>query len=107
MGLAPAFFFLAICMAIIATGELIVFPSSMNLVANLSPEAERGRYMGTFGLLLASGWSMGPFVGGLLIDTVIDVPVLMWGVISAFGIVAAAGYVVLGGRISPENNVVE
>lgn len=101
VGLAPAFFFLAICMIIITTGELIVSPSSMNLVANLSPESERGKYMGTFGLSLASGWSMGPFVGGLLIDTMIDVPVLLWGVISIFGLVAAVGYTILGGQDLP------
>lgn len=102
VGFAPAFIFLAICMMVITTGELIVSPSSMNLVAKLSPENERGRYMGVFGLSTAVGWSLGPFIGGVLIDTIVEFPILLWGIIALFGMMAATVYAALGHRMTRE-----
>jgi len=106
VGIAPAFIFMALCMTIITLGELIVSPSSMNLVAKLSPENERGRYMGVFGLSGAMGWSLGPFIGGVLIDTVVDRPLLLWGTIALISIIAAAVYAALGRRIGTDLDVV-
>ena len=49
-------------------GEIVVSPASSNLVANMSPENMRGRYMGVYGLFSQFGWSMGPLAGGILMD---------------------------------------
>jgi MFS family permease len=89
---ANDFWMLAGSMVVITMGEVITSPSSMNLVANLSPENERGRYMGIFGLFTSTGWSLGPFVGGILYDAFNTDPYLLWGGVSLFAIVSAIGY---------------
>jgi MFS family permease len=99
VGFSDGFYIMAMCIAIITLGELIVSPSTMNLVASLSPERERGRYMGIFSFFSLTGWSLGPFVGGMLIDTVVGMPVLLWGLLSTFALMAAAGYLLLGRKI--------
>ncbi len=91
---------LGICMVVISMGEIVVSPSSMNLVANLSPEDKRGRYMGVFGLFQQFGWSMGPFVGGILMDAFVGVPYLLWGGIAVFAFISALGYLMLKGRMN-------
>lgn len=102
-GFAGGFSLLALCMIIITLGELVVSPSAMNLVANLSPERERGRYMGVFSFFTATGWSLGPAVGGVLLDTISN-PIVLWGAISSIGLVSAAGYALLGKRIPEGSN---
>lgn len=89
---ASDFWMLAGSMVVITLGEIITSPSSMNLVANLSPENERGRYMGLFGLFTSTGWSLGPFVGGVLYDAFRTEPYLLWGGIALFAIFSAIGY---------------
>lgn len=98
------FFTLAICMVVISMGEIVTSPSSMNLVANMSPENERGRYMGVFGLFQSFGWSMGPFVGGLFMDAFVKVPYLLWGGISMFAIASAVGYLALRKQMPEEKD---
>ena len=92
VALATDFWMLAGSMVIITLGEVITSPSSMNLVANLSPENERGRYMGIFGLFTSTGWSLGPFVGGILYEAFNSEPFLLWGGVAIFAIVSAIGY---------------
>ncbi|MGD1060913.1 MAG: MFS transporter [Methanomassiliicoccales archaeon] len=101
------FLTLALCMVVISMGEIVVSPSSMNLVANLSPDDKRGRYMGVFGLFQQFGWSMGPFVGGVLMDAFVGVPYLLWGGIAAFAFISALGYLLLKGRMSEAKDRVE
>jgi MFS family permease len=100
VGLAPDFLFLSLCLFIVTMGEMTVSPSSMNLVANMSPENERGRYMGFYGLFSSYGFAAGPFVGGVLMDLLIGSPVLLWISIAWFGVVAMIGYLLLGRHMS-------
>jgi len=104
VGLASDFLFLALCTFIVTMGEMTVSPSSMNLVANMSPENERGRYIGFYGLFSSYGYAAGPFVGGVMMDLLIGSPVLLWVSIGMFGIVAMAGYLLLGQRMSDNLN---
>jgi MFS family permease len=97
---ASDFWMLAGSMVVITLGEIITSPSSMNLVANLSPENERGRYMGIFGLFTSTGWSLGPFVGGVLFDAFKLQPFLLWGGIALFAIFSAIGYFALKAILS-------
>lgn len=73
----------------------------MNMVANLSPEKERGRYMGVFSFFTATGWSLGPAIGGLLLDSIAE-PIILWSSISTIGLVSAVGYAMLKRKLSPE-----
>lgn len=90
---------LAIAMVVITTGEIVTSPSSMNLVANLSPDEERGRFMGIFGLFSNSGWSLGPLIGGLLFDNFKSQPVLLWGGVASFALFSAVGFYSLRGLL--------
>lgn len=96
---SPGFLYLAMCMFIVTMGEMIVSPSSMTLVAKMSPESERGRYQGMYGLVSNFGFSAGPFFGGLLFDAFYGDPIFMWAGIGSFGLLAALGFLGLGRRI--------
>jgi MFS family permease len=96
---SPGFLYLALCMFIVTIGEMVVSPSSMTLVAKMSPESERGRYQGMYGLVSNFGFSAGPFFGGLLFDAFTGDPIFMWAGIGSFGLLAALGFLGLGRRI--------
>jgi len=99
---SPGFLYLALCMFIVTMGEMVVSPSSMTLVAKMSPESERGRYQGMYGLVSNFGFSAGPFFGGLLFDAFTGQSIFMWAGIGSFGLLAALGFLGLGRRI-PES----
>jgi MFS family permease len=96
---AQDFYFLGLSMVVISVGEIITSPSSMNLVANLSPEKERGRYMGVFGLFTNFGWSMGPLVGGILMDAYVKTPVFLWAGVAVFAWIGVVGFAIIHGKI--------
>lgn len=92
-GFSGSFVWLFFCMLIISFSEITVLPASMAIAANLSREKHHGLYMGGYGLSYALGWSIGPLIGGILIDLFNTKPVLLWGIISLLGIIAAAGFI--------------
>jgi MFS family permease len=94
--IAPGFAYLAMCMIIVTMGEIVVSPSSMTLVAKMSPDKERGRYQGVYGLVSNFGFSAGPFFGGVIYDSFIGDPLILWAAIGSFGLMAALGFMVLG-----------
>lgn len=103
-GLNVRFYYLMLNMTIVTMGEMFVSPASMNLVANMSPESERGRYMGMFGLVSSIGFALGPFTGGIILDQFISNDVLLWAIIGMFGIIAAIGYALLGKKLGAERD---
>ena len=92
VSLASGFPFLIGSMIVITLGEVVFSPTSTAAVANMAPARRIGRYMGLFGLSEALGWSLGPFVGGILFDAWSATPIALWGTIAAIGIVAAMGF---------------
>jgi len=92
IGLGSGFALLFAGMVVVTLGEITSMPASMNLVAAFSDESMRGRYMGTYGLFNSFGWSVGPLVGGILLDLAKGKPVLLWGCIGLVSILAAAGF---------------
>lgn len=97
--------YLFLNMSIVTMGEMFVSPASMNLVANMSPENERGRYMGVFGWASSIGFSIGPFAGGVILDTFYHQDVLLWALIGMFGVAAAIGYTLLGRILGTKNDL--
>ena len=73
-------------------GEIVFMPASLAVVARIAPPAERGRYMGLWGLAESFGWSAGPLVGGVLLDLFPRDPRPVWGIIAAMGFAAAVGF---------------
>ncbi len=100
MGLGHDFTFLLAAMFVVTLGEIVTTPASMNLVANFSTVESRGRYMGVYGLFNSFGWSIGPLIGGVLLDLAARRSMLLWGPIAGLALVAAAGFADLRRRLS-------
>jgi MFS family permease len=101
VGFQGGIWLLVASMVITTLGENVTSPSSNSLVAKLSPENERGRYMGAFGIFSSFGWSLGPAVGGALYDWLHITPMALWGAVALMAMVSATLFVYLG-RISSE-----
>ncbi len=96
VGFANSFSWLFLSMGVITLAEIIVMPAVMAAVANMSKESHYGRYMGTFGLFQSLAWSLGPFIGGVLLDVLADYPVCIWSGISILALISSIGYKLLG-----------
>jgi predicted MFS family arabinose efflux permease len=79
-------------MAVITTGEIIHSPVTLSVIGELSPQDQRGRYMGLFGLSETIGIAMGPLVGGILLDAFSSDLRLVWAPIASIALIAAMGY---------------
>ena len=85
-------------MAIITAGEIIHAPVTLSVIGELSPQDQRGRYMGLFGLSQTIGMSMGPLLGGILLDAFPFDSKLVWAPIALIALIAAVGYYYWGRR---------
>src|SRR5438552_3779922 len=92
MGIGHDFALLALAMFVVTMGEIVTTPASMALVSNFSAAELRGRYMGVYGLFNSFGWSIGPLVGGVLLDLASKRAMLLWGPVGSLAILAAAGF---------------
>ncbi len=99
LGFSGAMWMLVLSMVVTTLGENVISPSSTALVAKLSPDNERGRYMGAFGIFSSFGWSLGPAIGGSLYDGLHTMPLALWGAVALISMLSVAGYLHLG-RIS-------
>ncbi|MFE3107945.1 MDR family MFS transporter [Kitasatospora indigofera] len=88
--------FFAVTVAIWTIGEIMNAPTMMGLVAELSPAHARGRYQGVYSLSWSLASFLGPAAGGLLLQYAGGGAV--WGACAVCGTLAAAGYLVVGGR---------
>jgi MFS family permease len=79
-------------MAVITTGEIINSPVALAVIGELSPQDQRGRYMGLFGVSETIGMAMGPLLGGILLDAFPFDLKLVWAPIASIAFVAAMGY---------------
>jgi predicted MFS family arabinose efflux permease len=79
-------------MAIITAGEIIHSPVTLSVIGELSPQDQRGRYMGFFGLSETIGIAMGPLLGGILLDAFPSDLKLVWAPIASIALIAAIGY---------------
>ena len=92
MGFGHDLALLAVAMLVVTLGEIVTTPASMNLVANFSSAELRGRYMGVYGLFNSFGWSIGPLIGGVLLDLASRRSMLLWTPIGGLALLAAAGF---------------
>ncbi len=92
MGWVGSFGWALAAIAVITAGEIVFSPITLSVVAELSPEDWRGRYMGFFGLSQTLGISVGPLVGGVLLDVFPTDPRFIWGIISFVAFAAAVGF---------------
>jgi MFS family permease len=88
-------------MAVITTGEIIYSPVTLSVIGELSPQDQRGRDMGLFGLGETVGIAMGPLFGGILLDAFPSNSRLVWAPIGVMAFIAAIGYRWWAGRFRP------
>lgn len=85
-----AFFAFWVSMVIITIGEMLLFPTSTALTANLAPPDMRARYMGVYNLTWSVAAGIGPVIGGLLNDHL--APVAIWYGALVMGAAGALGF---------------
>jgi MFS family permease len=78
--------------------EMAATPGTVTVVSRLAPPERMGNYMGVFGLFSNAAWSLGPFLGGLLLDVFPARPVALWGSVGWLGATAAVLYAVFRHR---------
>jgi MFS family permease len=102
IGFARGWWPLALGMAIVTGGEIVVSPSLEAIAANLAPHNLRGRYLGFQGLLQSLGQALGPLLGGIgfqhFTGRLTPAP---WLAAAALAGGAGWGFWRLGRRISP------
>jgi MFS family permease len=99
VGLVPTAGYLYLCMTVLTFGEILFSPTANAMVTNLAPSGKTGRYLGFYGLAEGFGRSAGPFFGGLLLDRLLGRPVVLWGALAGFGVVAAVGFFFLTRKV--------
>jgi len=67
-GFVSAFWLFIVAMVIITIAEMLVSPTGQAVVAKLSPEDMRGRYMAVFGFSWTIPNAIGPLLAGLVMD---------------------------------------
>jgi MFS family permease len=95
---------LSLCVIVWTLGEMILTPVSTAFVAEIASEAKRGRYMAVFGLTWAMGFVFGPILGGIFMEfRAGHYAEELWIVIFFLAVLAAVGYLFLGGwgRLQP------
>lgn len=78
-------FYLAACVVVFTLGEELFYPASVSLVADVAPEAGRGRYMASYQLLYSASNALGPFLLMALLEWRAIVP---WLVLAALATIA-------------------
>ncbi len=99
VGLVSTFVLFAVAIIIITTGENFVSPPALSITANLAPRGRTGRYMGIYGFAVTVGWSIGPVVGGTLLDIAKPDFIYSWGAISVLALMSAIGFGWFTGQI--------
>ena len=85
-----------LAMVILTVGEIIFSPVALSVVGGLSPEKHRGRYMGFYELSHTLGFTAGPLLGGLLLDSFPTGSWPIWGPIALIALLAGIGFYWMG-----------
>lgn len=105
IGFSQSFALFIVAFVVITTAENFVSPPALTISANLAPEGKIGRYMGIYGFAVTAGWSLGPLLGGILLDWAKPHFIYMWAVIACLSLLAGLGFGLAAKRIPPELNL--
>lgn len=95
LGFMKDFYGLVFSIVIITIAEMFAVPSSQTIASILSDKERLGSYMGFFGFIQGLGWSIGPIVGGMIVDIFKSNSILIWFNISSFSLLSAILYLYL------------
>lgn len=94
MGWINSFGMLLFIMIFITFGEMFAGPSGHTLASNMSKGGLHGKYQGIFSSVSTLGWSLGPFIGGIMMDLIPNMK-LFWISMSSFGLISFFGFLYL------------
>ena len=92
-GFIYGFYYFLGAVVLITIGEMIMIPVQMSIVAKLSPEHMRGRYMAASGFSWSVASMVGPWAAGLIMDN--HDPDLVWVICGIISCLAIAGFMIL------------
>ncbi len=96
VGLAGTMSAMVTAMIIITGAEMIEMPTSASYVTELAPVGLVGAYLGAFHFVFHLGWTVGPMVGGVLLDVMPD-PLYAWTAIAGLAVAGGIGFRLLKG----------
>jgi len=107
VGLATGYFSLLLCVALVTLAEMLSAPAQQATITAMATPGNMGIYAGLFGLCQVTGQSVGPLIGGALLDRLPSRVAVAWLVLALFGVAAAAIYrtrikALAGGRVGPQ-----
>ncbi len=94
MGWMSSFIMMMIVMVFITFGEMFAGPTGNTIASNMARNGQFGRYQGIYSSISTLGWSLGPFIGGILMDLIPNMKIF-WLTVSSFGLLAFFGYFIL------------
>jgi len=94
MGWVPGFTMMMVMMIFITFGEMFAGPSGNTIASNMARPGQFGRYQGIYSSISTLGWSLGPAIGGIMMDLIPNMH-LFWLSMSSFGFVAVFGFLIL------------
>jgi MFS family permease len=78
----------ALGVVILTLGEMLTMPLLTSIASIMAPEEKRGLYIGLLGFVEGIAWAIAPFIGGVLIDSFLKSPILIWGTVASLGILS-------------------
>ena len=94
MGWINSFGMLMVILVFITLGEMFAGPSGNTIASNMAKGNLYGRYQGIYSSISTLGWSLGPFIGGIMMDLIPNIKVF-WLSMSSFGLLAFIGFLYL------------
>lgn len=80
---------------VLTLGEVIVQPALFTQVSRLAPQGGVGRSMATLGLVRGIGMAVGPWIGSLVFQSYSGTPLILWGILSSFAVIAGIGFLTM------------
>jgi len=94
MGWINSFGMMIFILIFITFGEMFAGPSGNTIASNMAKGNLYGRYQGIYSSISTLGWSLGPFIGGIMMDLIPNIKVF-WLSMSSFGMLAFIGFLFL------------
>ena len=80
---------------VLTLGELFVQPALYTQISRLAPPGAVGRSMAALGLVRGIGFAVGPWIGSIVFEWFASSPVILWGILSSFALVAGIGFLTM------------
>ena len=87
LGFAGGAIAIAIAVVVVTLGEIIVQPALYTAASSEANQGNAGRMMSVSSLMRGIGYSVGPWIGGILYTRA--TPLVLWSVLSSFAMISA------------------